>query len=125
MKTLAMIVVGVMLATPVSADLCEDWTRDDTLMSAAFIGAVAADLYTTDRILRGDGKEMNPVLGSNPNRETLLIAGASAAILEIGIACYLDQPWRDRWQSFWIGVEILAAYRNSLELGALSVGLRF
>lgn len=111
MKTITIL---LLLVPNLAWSLCDDWTRTDTNTALVFSGTVAADLYTTKRVLEDGGYETNPLLGKHPSDQTLALAGAAAISGYLVGACLLPQPWRERWGWFWIGVETSAASWNYL-----------
>lgn len=90
------------------------WTKEDTILQGIFITTLAIDMwYTYTFLYTGNYRERgiyetNPILGKYPSKNKLYLYSISGAILHTGITYILPKPYRNMWQSFWIGGEMYA-----------------
>lgn len=98
------------------------WTKADTLREAAFFVVEGMDYLQTKQIVKDpDRQENNPILGSNPDQNTIDIYFGACILGHYLIARYLPSDWefygykfhpRAAWQWTFIGFESGVVYRN-------------
>ena len=94
---------------------CGGWSKRDTAMEAAFIGASALDWHQT-RTIASLCNEQNPVIGAcgqniSPDAYfpiTIVVHAAIAAALPAG-------AWRTTWQAVPLGAEVSQTWGNYRE----------
>ena len=106
----------MLLVPTIAWGWCEDWTRADTNTALVFSSVVAADIYTTHRVLQEGGYETNPMVGEYPRDSELILWGSAAIGAYVLSACLLPSTWRDRWGWFLVGVELGASLNNTVIL---------
>ena len=119
------IILMWVLLTP-SICFADDWTKTDTGLQLTFTGLLLVDWSQTlriaeasrnkDVIYRPDGDylhaEENSILGPEPSRGKVNRYFAGTAIGHYMISRWLNKPWRNIWQSFWIGTEYNVVTHN-------------
>lgn len=92
----------------------------DYALETTFIGVTSMDWSQTQQVATHPllYSEMNPILGSHPSLEAINIYFPSAMALHALVAYALPKPWREVWQTMWIGIETYTVYTNA------TIGLR-
>ena len=92
----------------------------DYALETTFIGVTSMDWSQTQQIVAHPHEyyETNFILGRHPSLSTVNIYFPSAMALHALVAYALPKPWREVWQTMWIGVETYTVYTNA------SIGLR-
>ena len=108
----------VLLFSPITVS-ADEWTKTDTGLQLAVTGLLWVDRGQTlriaeasrnmDVIYRPDGDylhaEENGILGRAPSKGKVNRYFAGTLIGHYLVARWLNKPWRNIWQSFWIGTE--------------------
>lgn len=121
---LVLCTLTVLLCTPLSAWAGDLWftpfTWYDYSLEATFLGVTSMDWSQTQEIATHpmEYRELNPVLGSHPSVGAVNLYFPSAMALHALIAYALPKPYREIWQSVWIGVESYTVINNA------SIGLK-
>lgn len=94
---------------------CDFNTRDRWLL-AGYYTALAADLYTTHRIIQNGGIEKGPFMSDEqPSKSDLILIGLVSATAVTTAACYLPD-WRLEILGLALSVEAFAVVHNSLQI---------
>ena len=93
---------------------CERWTKQDTALELAFVGATAADWRQTIDITQ-QCDETNPMIG--PCGETVPpdLYFPVAIVVHAAIAACLPPTWRTVFQAFSTGLEVSTVVANHNE----------
>ena len=124
LKTWIMGLVIFKLMNPSIALADEVWFTPfswyDYALETTFIGVTSMDWSQTQQIAAHPQEyyETNFILGRHPSLNTVNIYFPSAMALHALVAYALPKPWREVWQTMWIGVETYTVYTNA------SIGLR-
>lgn len=90
-----------------------DWSHADTARQLAFTGLLAIDWAQTHEIIRrSDRHELNPILGSDPDRSTTNAYFAAAGIGHYLVSRALPPEYRKVWQYLWIGGQAATVHWN-------------
>lgn len=104
------IILLILLVTSVSAN---SWDTGDTIKESVFQGLLAVDTWQTLNFNWAKVREMNPILGTSPSNQRILIYNFICAGTHLGISRLLPNNWlRDTWQYVSIGVEAGAVCSN-------------
>ena len=124
LKTWIMGLVIFKLMNPSVALADEVWFTPfswyDYALETTFIGVTSMDWSQTQQIATHPHEyyETNFILGRHPSLNTVNIYFPSAMALHALVAYALPKPWREVWQTMWIGVETYTVYTNE------TIGLR-
>ena len=119
--------ITVAQAAKARAELCTNWSGTDTVMAAGFVSMATIDVILTDRLLRSEGQEINPVYGEHPTRERLVGTALFSVGAGLAASCIAESQWRAWIFGVLTGIRLLAVHNNAKEAGALTVaiGLHF
>jgi len=115
MKTVILLLV---LALPVTAHAFDPWSREDVALEVTWQALHLVDTIQTRQIALNPNKyyEMNPLLGSHPSEEKILIYMAMGTVIHALITHYLPKKCRPYFQGVTIGLSGACVVRN-LQIG--------
>ena len=95
----------------------DPWTKQDTVLYAAYVGTLAYDAHTTAEIrnyprIEEGGQIARQVLGPNPSSSDTYQYFATLAISNYLIARALPDKWRDVWLGANSVIHFDAAHGN-------------
>lgn len=91
------------------------WTAGDTALQAVFLTTLAIDRGQTvagQEMKRDEVGWARHFIGSHPSSGQVNRYFATCAMLHTAVAIVLPKPYREIWQSFWIGVEVSTVDSN-------------
>lgn len=114
---MAAAVVVALIVIPAGNALAEDartWTEFDTALQLTYTAVTIADWSQTLHIARNPDShsETNKFLGEHPSTGRVNAWFAGCIALNATVASLLPRPYRNVWQSFWIGYEYSYVERN-------------
>ena len=119
---IAALVIAVLVILAGDALAADDraWTGLDTALQLTYTAVTIADWTQTLHIARNPGiyYETNPHLGRHPSEGRVNSWFAGCIALNAAIAAALPHPYRNIWQSFWIGYEYTYVESN------INIGLK-
>jgi hypothetical protein len=124
MKTLVAVALFLFLLFPSEAVAGDLWftpfTWYDYTLEATFLGVTSMDWSQTQEIASQPTiyHEMNPALGNHPSLLAVNIYFPASMAVHALVAYALPKPYREVWQTMWIGVETYCVVNN------VSIGLR-
>lgn len=104
--------------------LPKDWDATDTVLEALVITSLAIDRGQTDTIHRMRMEEVGwarTFIGSHPTHRQVNQYFATCAVVHTAIAIVLPTPYRELWQSVWIGIEVGTIHANN----QIGIGIKF
>ena len=120
----SIIVFLLLFPSVVNAQYFEPFSKQDIWLQSIYTGVTVIDWMQTKTFRETGHKEMNPILGSDPDQKTIdsfILAG----IISHGLISYaLPKKYRSNWQMFFIGVETHAVIYNHKNGIRLSIGYR-
>lgn len=105
-----------LMSAPAFAD--REWRTADTVREGLWLAVHIADTGTTLDGVGNGYHEKNPIIGTHPTRERVVVMMTAGAITHAGISYALPHGWRDAWQYVTILESGYCVERN------LSIGLR-
>ena len=119
-----LLIVLLLLVAPTTAS-ADEWTKTDTALQTTYAVVHLADWLQTISINKQDGGsygkigeysiqyvETNPLLGKHPSNDRVNAYFATTLLLHTAISYVLPDPYRNIWQTVWIGVEAAQVVRN-------------
>lgn len=83
----------------------ENFSNEDIILQSIYTGVSLIDWIQTKKLRETEHKELNPILGSDPDQETIDSLILSGIIVHGLIGYILPKKYRSYWQMFFIGVE--------------------
>ena len=111
-KTLLMIIILMMTVQANASEYFQDWSKNDIILQSIFTIVTMIDWKQTKDFRKEDGLEVNPILGQEPDGETVDTMIGLAIISHAIVTWALPEEHREMWQMFWIGMETHAVYYN-------------
>lgn len=116
-------------------DESDKWSLQDTILEGTFMSLVLIDVMQTryfldmpPKYITKDGKdyiqtheENNIFMGEYPSKTKLYLLSSSGIILHLGISYIIPKPYRNIWQSVWIGMRIKNIYHNYQAVGGFHI----
>jgi hypothetical protein len=113
MKKLLAIILLVFSTQCIAAD---EWSDVDVAREVAFQTLALVDWGQTadisSRCVDGSVREMNPILGSCPNRGKVNVYFPIAMLAHLGVSSLLSSDARSSWQNVTLVVEGLVVHSN-------------
>ncbi len=69
----------------------KNWTKKEQAQYKLFLGLQAADVITTIIVLNGEGEELNPLYGRNPNAGKIVTIKAASNLAVWGLLNYIPK----------------------------------
>jgi hypothetical protein len=116
----------VLAADPVNTYPAQ-WTTTNTTLELTLASVALLDVMSTRSFLdRGTGYERNPILGKHPGAARLYLMAGAGLLAHTLIAYLLPEPYRQAWQGFVLGFDLLTVVSNETFSGACSsIGFKF
>jgi len=116
MKVIALLCVVLLVSSCAYMPKAEPWTNGDKALLAASVLAVAADAYTTKRMLNNpDNYEVNPIMGKHPSDTKIYITLGAFHALVVAVAHYW-KPVRKPILAVKTGINTGCAIHNKKNL---------
>jgi len=113
MKTL-LVFLMLLISCPIHA--AEPWDNWDKGLYLASIAATAADMYSTDRLIKRGGYERNCILPDHPHTSRLVAHWFMCSIGKLVIAHYLPGKIRKAFLFGCMTVDLGYARRNYIKV---------
>lgn len=114
MKKLILIVI---LATSMFADVFDNWTAENETKFYYFMGLQALDVASTRYAINKGAAETNPLLGKNPSTEKLILSKAIIIPAMYGLLSLQDNKSRGTTLN-WVNIMYVGVVGNNLMIGA-------
>ncbi len=108
----SIIFILLLFPSAVSAQYFEPFSKQDIWLQSIYTGITVIDWMQTKKLRETGHKEMNPILGSDPDQNTIDSLILTGIVIHGLIAYALPKKYRSYWQMFFIGVEFHTVIDN-------------